>query len=428
MEMNIFPKQSAINRRYTTDYVKITIWGLALSALWGSLHSIILPMRLLDFVSEANKNTSLAMLTLTGLILAMIIQPIAGAISDRSGFRWGKRRPFLIIGTLVALVLLPGVGTVTSYAGIFAIYCLLQISSNIAQGPYQAFIPDLIPEDRRGIASGVKSLFEIIGGFGLTYAIVFIGNRFTGGGSDWLWMVLGIIGALLLVTMVITIVTVKEKPAAMVKLHIREPLKNSFKINLRQNPDFLVFLVSRLLFVMALTTMQSFSFYFVQDVVGASNPTRATTELLGVVGVGLLLAVWPAGYISDKIGRKPVLFTSGFVGAVGIAILFITTNYSLVLTGGALIGIAGGIFMSSNWALATDLVPKNEEARYLGLANMATAGGAALARFIGPVIDYFNRSSFGLGYEVMLGACFIYFVLAALLILKIKGRRLPTTE
>ncbi len=84
-------------------------------------------------------------------------------------------------------------------------------------------------------------------------------------------------------------------------------------------------------------------------------------------------------------------------------------------------GIAIGAFMSTNWALATDLVQKGEEAKYLGLANMATAGGAALARLIGPVIDFFNAQSAGLGYQVMLGACFVYFVVGALLILKIKG-------
>ncbi|NIM04501.1 MAG: hypothetical protein GTN65_02525 [Armatimonadetes bacterium] len=79
--------------------------------------------------------------------------------------------------------------------------------------------------------------------------------------------------------------------------------------------------------------------------------------------------------------------------------------------------------MSSNWALATDLVPGGEEARYLGLTNLATAGGAALARLIGPVIDYFNRFAAGLGYQVMLGACFTYFIVGALLLLLIKERR-----
>ena len=88
---------------------------------------------------------------------------------------------------------------------------------------------------------------------------------------------------------------------------------------------------------------------------------------------------------------------------------------------GALLGIANGAFLSTSWALATDLVAKGEEARYLGLANLAIAGGSALARLIGPVIDFFNGLGPNLGYSVMLLVCFICFVAGAGLLTKIKG-------
>ena len=80
--------------------------------------------------------------------------------------------------------------------------------------------------------------------------------------------------------------------------------------------------------------------------------------------------------------------------------------------------------MSSQWALATDLVAKGEEARYLGLVNMSSAGAGASSRLIGPVIDFFNTHSPNLGYQVMLLVCFICFVLGSLLLVKIKGRQL----
>jgi MFS family permease len=87
---------------------------------------------------------------------------------------------------------------------------------------------------------------------------------------------------------------------------------------------------------------------------------------------------------------------------------------------GGLIGVAFGIFLSSNWALATDLVPKGKEARSLGLANVATAGGAALARLVGPVIDLFNSLGPNLGYSVMLLICFLAFISGAWLLAR-KG-------
>ncbi len=92
----------------------------------------------------------------------------------------------------------------------------------------------------------------------------------------------------------------------------------------------------------------------------------------------------------------------------------------MLMIGAAVIGLALGAFNSTNWALATDLVNKGEEAKYLGIANMATAGGGALARLIGPVIDFFNGIGLNLGYTVMLLACIAYFIAGALLLIKVR--------
>jgi len=173
---------------------------------------------------------------------------------------------------------------------------------------------------------------------------------------------------------------------------------------------------------MALTTLQSFALYFFQDMVKVANPATATVELLAILGISMVASVYPAGRLSDRIGRKPILISSGLIGAAGILMLLLGPSYGYILIGGALQGIAVGSFMSSNWALATDLVPKSEGARYLGLTNLATAGGAALARLIGPVIDYFNTYSPGLGYKVMLLVCFVYFIAGSALVVKIKIR------
>jgi len=407
------------------DYIKITIFGFALAALWSSLHSIVLPLRLLDFVAESEKNTYLGILTFAGLILAMFVQPIAGAISDRSGFRWGRRRPYILLGMAIAILLLPGIGVFGTYAAVFIIYCLLQVSANIAQGPYQAFIPDLVPEGKRGLASGVKSLLEILGGITLVRLIgYFMGQYSTGEGSFWLWLVLGALALVLFGATAATVLTVKEQPGSGgPKLSLLPALYQSFKVNVKTNSDFILFLISRLLIFMALATLQTFTLYYLRDVVGITNPAAATADLLIAVGIGMILIVFPAGRLSDKIGRRPVVVSSGFLGALGILILFFSPGYGYIIFGGAIIGIAAGAFMSSNWALATDLVARGEEARYLGLTNMATAGGAALARLIGPVIDFFNNYAPGLGYQVMLGACFSYFVAGSLLLIKIKVRR-----
>lgn len=406
------------------DYVKITLLGFALTALWQALHTIILPIMVQDFVGDAEKNTYLGLLTFVGLILAMLAQPIAGAISDRSGFKMGRRRPYILLGCLLTVVLLSGIGLAPSFIILFTTYCLLQISSNTAQGPYQAFIPELVPEGRRGTASGVKTLLEIVGGVAVLYPIaILMDNYFAGEGSLWLWAALTALGVTLLAVMAATVLLVKEPPAvAAPRQSLLKTLYKPFKIDLRANRNFLWFLASRLLVFMAFATIQQFALNFLTDVIGVANPAEATAQFSITAVVGMLVVVYPAGRLSDRFGRKPIGITAGLLAALGVAIIFMSHSYTAIIVAAGVLGVAVGAFNSTNWALATDLVAKGEEARYLGLANVATAGGAALARLIGPVIDFFNKATAGLGYQVMLGTCFVYFVAGGLLLLKIKGR------
>jgi len=422
MTMNSLADNAAPFRRL--DYIKITVFGFALTALWNSLHSIILPLRLLDFVDESTKNTYLGFLTFVGLVLAMLVQPIAGTVSDQSNFRWGRRRPFILLSTIATIMLLPGISLAESSIVLFFFYCLLQISTNAAQGPFQAFIPDHVPEKKRGLASGVKSLMEIIGGITVVRLIGYFMSRYSPGqGTLWLWLALGTLAAVLTVVMLATVLAVKEKPVSTVsRITFMSTITRGFKIDVRAKPEFIYFLVSRLLIFMALATLQTFALYFLRDVIRVDNPATATANLVVAIGIGMLAVVYPAGILADRLGRRPVIMVSGLLGACGVLVLLFATSYTIVLGGGAIIGIATGGFVSANWALATDLVNKGEEAKYLGLTNLATAGGSALARLIGPAIDLFNVSRPGMGYQIMLVTCFAYFVIGSLLVLKIKKR------
>jgi MFS family permease len=115
------------------------------------------------------------------------------------------------------------------------------------------------------------------------------------------------------------------------------------------------------------------------------------------MGIGMVVIVYLAGLLSDKIGRRPVVVGSGFIGALGIIVLFFSKSYLQVMVSGTLLGMCAGAWLSSQWALATDLVGKGEEAKYLGIANMSIAGAGAAARLIGPLIDTLNANRAGFG-------------------------------
>jgi len=383
---------------------------------------IVLQVRLLDFVPEVLKNTYLGYLTFAGAIIAMATQPIAGAISDRSGFAWGRRRPFILLGIILALLFLPGIGFSGSYTAIFIFYCLMQISSNTAQGPFQGFIPDLVPEGKRGVASGVRSLLNIIGGAALIWVIGhFMGHYSADEGDSWLWMSLGALAIVLLGAMLVTVLTVKERPGAGgPQLPLLPALYKSFKVDVRAHPDFILFLVACLFIFMPWAALQTFALYFLMDVVGVASPAAVTADLMIVVAGCMLATVYPAGRLSDRVGRKLVIVPACLLSALGVGLLFFSQSYMDIMLCGALLGISSGAWMSSQWALATDLVGKGEEAKYLGLVNLVVAGGGALARLIGPVIDFFNAYSPNLGYSVMFLFCFSCFVIGSLLLMKIK--------
>lgn len=402
-----------------SGYLKITILGLGLTALSQSLHGIILPLRVLDFVGEAEKNTALGALTFIGLVIAMLSQPVAGALSDSTNSRWGRRKPYIIGGGIVLLILLPGIGLAGSLGVLFLVYCLMQLASNTAQGPYQGYLPELVAPHYRGRVSSLKSLMEIMGG---ATAVLVVGRLLSGystADNQGLGTALVFLSLLIAVILVYLWLRLQDPPVVLPLPKFKNPLL-SYRFNLREVPGFGWFLASRLLVLMAGATIQQFALYYIRDVIGVTDPAGATAGFLIVAVAGMALSVFPAGYLADRYGRYRLSMVAALVGALGILLLIIWPTVTAVYVAAAIIGYATGTFVVVNWALAADLVVRGQEARYLAIANMATAGGAALARLIGPVIDHFNGVSANLGYQVMLSAALLYFIVGGLLILKVR--------
>ena len=131
----------------------LNAYWVGLSFMWNSIHPILLPAVLLNYVPDAKKNTYLGLLTFVGLVIAMIVQPISGTISDGWQSRFGRRRPLAVLGTLFDFAFL----SVRAWGGgliwLFIGYVGLQFSSNIAHGPMQGLMPDRVPRSQMGVAS-----------------------------------------------------------------------------------------------------------------------------------------------------------------------------------------------------------------------------------------------------------------------------------
>ena len=188
------------------DYLSINLFWLGLNIRNTAVGSIFTPF-LVDMYAPADwKNTALSAMRTAGLIIAMLVQPAAGLISDRSTSRFGRRRPFIIIGALLDLVFLAAIGLSWNYWSLLVAVMLIQFSSNISHGPLQGLIPDIVPEDQRGRASAVKSIFELL-------PIVLVGVSIAPlvGGGHLGWAIIAT-GAGLIITALVTIFWVKEEP------------------------------------------------------------------------------------------------------------------------------------------------------------------------------------------------------------------------
>jgi MFS family permease len=130
--------------------------------MWNALHPIILPAVLLNYVPDEKKNTYLGLLTFAGLMIAMVVQPVTGALSDGWKSRLGRRRSAGILGTLFDFVFLSILAWMGGVTWLIIGYIGLQFSSNIAHGPLQGLLPDRVPKAQMGTAAALKTFMDML--------------------------------------------------------------------------------------------------------------------------------------------------------------------------------------------------------------------------------------------------------------------------
>jgi len=412
----------------TRDYITMNVYWFGLAFMWNGLHPIVLPALLLHFVPESLKNTYLGGLTFAGLVLAMVVQPLAGGLSDRTRSRWGQRRPWILLGMLCSLIFLAGMAVASGYWGLLAGYLFLQIASNAAHGPAQGLIPDLVPDERRGLASGIKNLFDM---GGLVVASL-VAGQLMGDGNPTL--AFAVIGGVLAVSGLVTVLGTPESPTLGPKESAtgddrsagrsHESLRELLRVDFRRYPEYTWLIISRFFILLGIYAVQGFAQYYIRDWLKMPNPAEVTGNLLATIGLALTLLVFPAGLLSDRFGRRTLNMVAGALAAVGIFLLIFVRDVSSLYVFGGIIGMATGIFVSVNWALATDLIPSEEAGKYLGLSNLATAGSGAVGRLAGPLIDGVNalRPGAYLGYPALFLLASASALLGTVLMLRIRNR------
>ena len=438
------------------QFFAISAMAFALSTLWGSLLTLIAPIQVEDILRrsgltaaevEAQKPGALGLVVAAGAIVALIVPPLVGALSDRSTHRLGRRRPFIIGGILVTLAGLVVMMTPPSLLVYALGYLLMQAGSNAAGAAYNGIIPDLVPERQRGHASGWLGMMNILGNIaGLMLGSLGLMRAHA---SDLLTSsqqigVYGWIMAVLLVFLVITFFGVRETPLpGPVTRQGLGTILRSLWIDPREHSDFAWVWITRFVVTMGFNTVQFYLLYFLQDVVGIARDqisSYAAAMYLGLLLSGAVAAII-GGRISDRRGRKPLIYLAGIImtlaGILFIAYIALNTIpspgpflavFNTVFYIGIGFGIGYGTYQAVDWALGTDVLPNKdtEAAKNLGVwhiamvlpQSLATAiAGALLTQAAGAGIEAGPR------YSLVFGMSIVYFILGTVLIRNVRGAR-----
>ncbi len=417
----------------------VTAYWLAITVLWGAMTFTIIP-RLVESAGVLGRSDhplvglAIGVITTGGVIIAILVQPTMGAISDHTRSRMGRRKPYIVAGTFMDLAFLTFAAWAfwnQTYWPFVVAVALLQFSSNFAQGPYQGYVPDLVPSRQVGAASGLLGAANILGNVvGPGIAIAFVALASATGNDALVLGTFVAVGIIELVTMAITVIWVPDQPAPTPSpLTLGQRARAAWGTDILAQRDFVWIMVSRLLVLTGLVTLQAFAYVYLQNVLGMSSDEAGPASfplLLATAGAALIAAV-PGAQISNRIGRKPVLFVAIGSGVVGGLLLAVTGSYQLVIVGAVFIGICSGVFLGVDWALMTDIIPKAESGRYMGISNIAVAGAGPLGTTVGGLLTFLLGGVLAMSADIAWRGVFVLLaielVLGALALRKVTEPR-----
>ncbi len=479
----------------------ISIFGFALNFHWGAIGTIIIPSQVAKIAGTLNEGSALAFVLIPGAFISLIANPLFGWLSDQTHGRlaiWGRRRPFIVVGTLVNAAALVWLAAARSIPALAIGYALVQLSSNAAQAPFHAILPDIVPFKQRGLTSGLLGLLTTAG----TIGGVVIGGSLIDSSKplplyeQGIWLVYGIIIVILVALMLITVFTTyermpvqapaavsgetpaKEKVEALPELPKRSwfspalvstltstlvavlliwggmalwnvwhlagiqingttqqvvlevmvtlGILRLFDFRPRRDPDFAWVLLTRLLMMLGIYTIQDFLQYYMGNVVGAIHPEQATRNFVILVALSSIITALAAGWLSDRFGRKRIVYISGIMMALVGLIFIVTHSMPIVIGAGALFGLGYGAYLSVDWALVVDVLPTQRNyARDMGVWNVALSLPQVIAPALGgPLIDTFTRSGHpALGFQLIFGMAIVYCLVSTAAIRFIRGAK-----
>jgi MFS family permease len=409
----------------SAEHFYVSCLWFAYNVEWGALIPVILPAQIAD-LAGGRKELANGLIQPLGALVALIIAPLAGALSDYSVNRMGRRRGYLISGILgncVFLLLMARIGADGSIWLFLILLLGVQFWGNWWGGPYAGLIPDVVPAAEWGRASGWLMLMTATGtiiGVGIS------GQLIAWRGYTWAY---GFIVVCLLVCFLLVLARVREPVPEPIRKQIKwKAFLASFWLDPKTHSDFWWVLVTRLLVTMGIFSVYGFIQYFLADVMRVDNPEVAGGYLLaGAAVLSLPMAVW-SGTLSDRYGRKRLVQWSGFLMAAACliyAIVALRPSWPATIVIAIVFALGNVAYQSVDWALAIDVLPRLETAgKDMGVWHLALVLPQVVAPAIaGITLDVIKPYSIGMAYMAIFFVAAGWFTVGSLLVTKIRRAR-----
>lgn len=363
-----------VRRGYITA---VTLANLGIMMAFFTPIQNLLP-RLAQEAAPDSKEAALAWITGAGAVAAIIFNPLAGALSDRTTSHWGRRKPWVLLGSVIGALGLVALGVPGTVVGLAAVWFVTQIAINAAYAGLTATVPDQVPVRQRGLVSGWIGLAQTVG---VVLGVALVSFLVTG-----LRPGLIVIAVLLVVLVLPFVLKARDVPLGREQqppFHLGAWLRG-FWISPRKYPDFAWAWLTRFLLMLGNAMATLYLLFWLQDEVGYAEPEQGQTILIALYALGTILTAVVFGRLSDRSGRRKVyVIAATGVMAFAVAILAFFPVFPAAMLASLILGLGYGIYLGVDQALITQVLPRAiDRGRDLGVINIANSAPQVLAPVI----------------------------------------------
>ena len=400
---------TSISRWWVTwlSVISIGVW----CGFYGPIQVLLAQQA--EEISPDHKVFALAVVTLSGAAVSMVLNPLWGAFSDRTTLRMGRRLPWVLgglVGGVVGMVLL---SVAHSVPMMVLAWCVAQAGLNAMLAAITATVPDQVPTRQRGGVGGwlaVAQTLGIVAGSGAAAATGSIAAGYL---------------ALAVVLVLFSLPYCFDSRDIALDPEDRQPFElgrfvRSFWVSPRAEPDFAWAWITRFLMNLGTALLLLYLLYYLKE---AINLTDAEAEdgvfvLTLIFGVCTVVTAIVGGIWSDRLGKRKIfVITSGLVAALALVLLAFVSTWTGAIVGTVVLGIGYGIYTAVDFAMITEVLPRAEDrAKDLGVINIANA----LPQVLAPVLAG-GILGFGFGYSTLYLVAAAVSVLGSILVVNIKS-------